>query len=189
MRGLDLGSVGRAAAPGVAGRAAAAGQGDSEGRPRSIGTPSNSLAAGLTISTRPVGIERDDALFEAIQDRRQPATLALDHRERNGETLPHLIDAHREPADLVGEAIVHRMVEVAARDRARRRGEASHASRDEGRDGEADDDGQRHCEQRAEDEAATQRIARARRESGARRVGDERDRRACLRARGQRHDV
>ena len=135
------------------------------------------------------GIQRDDALFEAVQNRRQPAALPLDHRERDGEALAHLVDARCEPPDLVGEAVVHGIVEVAAGDRACRRGEPADASRDEARDGEADDDGERHREQRSEYEAAAQRIARARREPGAGRVGDERDSRAGPCARGQRHDV
>ena len=66
------------------------------------------------------GVERDDPLFEAVQNGRQPATLPLDDRECDRESLAHLVDAHREPPDLVGEAVVHRVVEVAAGDRARR---------------------------------------------------------------------
>ena len=74
-----------------------------------------------------------------------------------------------------GKRSLTRVGEIAAGDRLRGRREPAHTSRDQAGDGEADDDCERHGEQGAEHEAPSQRVARTRRESRARRIRDERD--------------
>ena len=130
-----------------------------------------------------------DAFLETIQNGRQAATLPLDDCECDGEALTHLIDALREPSDVVGEPICDGLVEIAAGDRPRRHCEPSHASRYERGDREADDDGKGHRDQRPEDEPAAQRIAGALCETGSGRICHERRRRAVPGACGESHDA
>ena len=166
LRGLELSSVRRPRPPTIARQHVRAATVPAGASPARSSTPSSSLAAGFTISTTPVGSSAMTPSSRRLSTADSAPRSRSTHRESHREALAHLVDARGEAADLVGESVAERVVEVASGDHARRAGESPDTARDEARDSEADDDRERHRDQRPEHEAAAQRIACARREAG-----------------------
>ena len=83
----------------------------------------------------------------------QPVALALDAPERAAQLASHPVEALRERAELVAEAVAQRRLEVAARDRLRRARQAAQPQRDQLREQEPDEDADH-----AGDDAGAQRL-------------------------------
>ena len=84
-------------------------------------------------------VDRDDALVQPLEQRVQAVALALDVPERAAQLPPHPVEALRERAELVAEAVAQRRLEVAGGDRLSRAREAAQPQRDQLREHEPDE--------------------------------------------------
>ena len=109
---------------------------------------------GVRVVDDEILVDREHSLVQALEQQLQSVALGLEAPERAAELAPHPVEALREQAELVAEAVVQRRLEVAARDRLRRDGQPPQPQRDQLREEEADDDADH-----AGDHACAERLA------------------------------
>ncbi len=118
---------------------------------------------GVRVVDDEILVDREHSFVQALEEELETVALGLEPAERAAELPPHPVEALCEQTELVAEAVAHRRLEVATRDRLRRDGQPPQPQRDQLREEEPDDDADH-----AGDHARAERLA----VDGVDRLGD-----------------